>query len=217
MPFLFLLIASLTGACTSAKVGYDYDRNTDFTTYRTYEWLPGPQERTGDSRLDNSDVDMRIRIAVGGQLRLKGYTSPATGKPDFYVAYHVGLNDLVPDMSSQYYSPGMSGIPFTRSADSRYAGGHAPTSTPASPASLSGTLLVDVVDVSSNILVWRATADGTVDPGLTSEQRDERIRTIVHEMFTHFPPQRVKSARSLPAQSTSPSSQIRPYNLPKFH
>jgi hypothetical protein len=53
---------------------------------------------------------------------------------------------------------------------------------------MTGTLLVDIIDVPSNTLVWRGTAAGMVDPGLSSHQRDERIRTIVDEMFTHFPP-----------------------------
>ncbi len=181
-----LLIASF-GACESARVGYDYDRRTNFNAYHTYEWIPGNQERTGDARIDNSAVDMRIRIAVAAQLRLKGYTEPVNGPPDFYVAYHVGLKDMAPNVSSQYYSPGMAGRPFTHSVDSRSAGG-AHVTTPDGQPSLTGTLLVDIIDVPSNTLVWRGTAAGMVDPDLSSQERDERIRTIVHEMFTHFPP-----------------------------
>ena len=106
-----LLIASL-GACETAKVGYDYDRRINFQAYRTYEWMPGDQERTGDRRIDNAAVDIRIRLAVAAQLRLKGYSEPVSGPPDFYVAYHVGLKDVAPDVSSQYYSPGMAGEAF---------------------------------------------------------------------------------------------------------
>lgn len=182
-----LLIASL-GACETAKVGYDYDRRINFQAYRTYEWMPGDQERTGDRRIDNAAVDMRIRLAVAGQLRLKGYSEPVSGPPDFYVAYHLGLKDLAPDVSSQYYSPGMAGRPFAHSADSRSAGG-APATSPEVDPSMTGTLLVDIIDVASNTLIWRGIASGMVDSSLSSRERDERIRSIVHEMFTHFPPQ----------------------------
>ncbi|HEY7533890.1 MAG TPA: DUF4136 domain-containing protein, partial [Nitrospiraceae bacterium] len=51
-----------------------------------------------------------------------------------------------------------------------------------------GTLLIDVIDTTSSKLVWRGTAAGELKPGLTSAERDERIRTIVHEMLSHFPP-----------------------------
>jgi hypothetical protein len=120
-PLCLFLFVVLAAACASPKVGYDYDRSAHFNAYHTYEWMPGNQERTGDARIDNSAVDMRIRIAVAAQLRLKGYTEPVNGPPDFYVAYHVGLRDIAPNVSSQYYSPGMAGKPFTHSVDSRSA------------------------------------------------------------------------------------------------
>jgi hypothetical protein len=46
-----------------------------------------------------------------------------------------------------------------------------------------------VIDAASKKLVWRGIASGEVDPGLNSEERDERIRNVVREMFSHFPPQ----------------------------
>jgi hypothetical protein len=181
---IFLLLAS---ACASTKIGYDYDRNANFTTYHTYEWVPGDQAKTGNRQVDTSDVDIRLRTAVAAQLLLKGYQTGGTGQPDFYVAYHVGLKDLTPDFSSQYFSDGMAGAPFVHSVDTRSPSGvHQVENHPQSY--LSGTLLVDVVDAASKKLVWRGTAAGAVDPGLTSQQRDERIRSIVRDMLANFPP-----------------------------
>ena len=181
-----LLMAS-AAACASPKIGYDYDHNANFSAYHTYEWVPGKQEATGDRRADNSLVDIRIRVAVGAQLHLKGYTMPVDGKPDFYVAYHVGVKDLTPDVSTQYYSDGMAGKPFTYSVDTRPAGSAHPADSEAQ-SHISGSLLIDIIDAASNKLVWRGSAAGEVDPGLNSHERDERIRNIVHEMFSHFPP-----------------------------
>ena len=187
-----LLLLSITigtvGACApSPKIGYDFDRSTDFTAYHTYAWLQADQEKTGDRRADSSAVDMRIRIAVGTQLRLKGYQALPEGTPDFYVAYHVGLKDSSPSISTRYYSDGMAGHAFAHSADTR--------STSKSPAVvndtasyLTGSLLLDIIDARSQKLVWRGTAAGEVDPGLTSAQRDERTKAIVHGILSHFPP-----------------------------
>jgi hypothetical protein len=50
-------------------------------------------------------------------------------------------------------------------------------------------LLIDIIDAASDKVVWRSTAAGMVDPDLSSAERDERTRTIVHKMFSHFPPQ----------------------------
>jgi hypothetical protein len=187
--YLLLAVFWAAAACApSPKIGYDFDRGVDFSVYHTYAWLSADQERTGDRRADSSTVDMRIRIAVGTQLRLKGYQALPEGTPDFYVAYHIGLKDSAPSISTQYYSDGMAGHAFAHSADSRSAG--TSTATVNEPPSyLTGSLLIDIVDAASQKLVWRGTAAGEVDPGLTSGQRDERTKAIVHSILSHFPPQ----------------------------
>ena len=78
-----LVVAIAIAACASPKVGFDYDSSANFSAYRTYEWMPGAQETTGDKRVDNSLVDSRIRAAVGSRLREKGYAASVNGKPDF--------------------------------------------------------------------------------------------------------------------------------------
>ena len=187
--FPLLVVLWLVVACAPMpKVGYDFDRSTNFSGYRTYAWLSADQEKTGDRRADSSSVDMRIRIAVGTQLRLKGYQSLAEGKPDFYVAYHIGLKDSSPDISTQYYSDGMAGHAFAHSADTRSAGKAAAPAVSETPSYLTGSLLIDVIDAGSQKLVWRGTAAGEVDPGLTSQQRDERTRAIVQKILSQFPP-----------------------------
>jgi hypothetical protein len=137
--------------------------------------------------VDDSQVNIRIRTAIGAQLRLKGYTTPGNGKPDFYVAYHVVVKDMAADVSRQYYSDGMAGHAFSHSADTRSASSTHPT-VGETQMYMAGTLLIDMIDSTSNKLVWRGSAVGEIDPGLTSEERDERIRNIVHEMVSHFPP-----------------------------
>jgi hypothetical protein len=186
---LLVAVLGAAAACApSPKIGYDFDRGVDFRAYHTYAWLSADQERTGDRRADSSAVDMRIRIAVATQLRLKGYQALSEGTPDFYVAYHVGLKESSPDISTQYYSDGMAGHPFSHSADTRTAGKTAPALNE-TPSYLTGSLLIDILDARSQKLVWRGTAAGEVDPGLTSAQRDERTRAIVQSILSHFPPQ----------------------------
>jgi hypothetical protein len=85
----------------------------------------------------------------------------------------------------------MAGGAFVLSVDTRSPNGSTTgANTPAndSPSYLTGTLLIDIVDAASKKLVWRGTAAGAVDPGLTSVERDERIRQIVRDMLSHFPP-----------------------------
>jgi hypothetical protein len=182
----FLLAAS-TAACVSPKIGYDYDSSTNFNGYHVYEWMPGDQEKTGDRRADSSQLDIRIRTAVAARLHLKGYTTSVSAQPDFYVAYHLEMKDLTPNSSTRYYSDGMAGKSFSHTADTRSTGAAHPT-TGEAQSFLAGTLLIDIIDAASKQVVWRGTAAGEIDPGLTSKERDERIRNIVHDMLAHFPP-----------------------------
>jgi len=186
--FVLAVLWAATACAPSPKIAYDFDRSADFSAYHTYAWLSGDQEKTGDRRADSSSVDMRIRIAVGTHLRLKGYQPLSEGKPDFYVAYHIGLKDSSPSISTPYYSDGMAGRAFSHSADTRAAGKPAPGGNETPPSYLTGSLLIDVIDAASQKLVWRGTAAGEVDPGLTSQQRDERTKAIVQKVLSHFPP-----------------------------
>jgi uncharacterized protein DUF4136 len=187
--FFVLVVFWMAAACApSPKIGYDFDRSADFTAYHSYAWLSGDQEKTGDRRADSSAVDMRIRIAVGTQLRLKGYKALPGGKPDFYVAYHIGLKDSSPSISTPYYSDGMAGHAFTHAADTRSAGTSTSAVNEPPPSYLTGSLLIDIIDAASQKLVWRGSAAGEVDPGLTSQQRDERTKAIVQSILSKFPP-----------------------------
>ncbi|HJR78059.1 MAG TPA: DUF4136 domain-containing protein [Nitrospiraceae bacterium] len=190
MSRVFLAVAFMaSAACVpSPKIGYDYDRGVNFGAYRTYDWLSEGQEKTGDRRADDSALDLRIRMAVQTQLLSKGYRKLYDEKPDFYVAYHIGLKDMAPTVSDQYYSHGMAGRPFSYSADTRSPGRQVPPINEG-PSYLAGSLLIDIIDAASKKVVWRGTAAGEVEPGLSSGERDERTRMVVHKMLSHFPPQ----------------------------
>ena len=171
---LLLLVASVA-ACASPKVGYDYDRGANFSGYRTYDWTAGNREPTGDKRVDNSLVDARIRSIVENQLRSKGYRPSSTRQPDFYVSYHAGVKDLAKGASTQRY--------IGDRATGKY------TTINAIEPYKEGALLVDIVDGTSNQLVWQGTAVAEVDPGMTAKERDEHLTRIIGAMFAHFPPQ----------------------------
>ncbi len=55
-------------SCNTIRVNYDYDKNTDFTNYSTYNYYPDMD--TGLSPLDAK----RLLDAVNAEMQLKGYT-----------------------------------------------------------------------------------------------------------------------------------------------
>ena len=169
-----LSFAVLAAGCASPKIGYDYDRSARFTDYRTYEWGPDAPHTVGNPRIDNRLLDAHIRSAIVDELHSKGFTTPGQGPPDFYVAYHAGVNDLMKGSSTQNYIGDRAHGTYTTISDIQ-------------PYS-EGTLLIDIVDAASKQLVWQASATTEADPGMNAEERDRRIRLIVRAMLAPFPP-----------------------------
>jgi len=175
LPAYAILSAALTGACTSPNVGYDYDRSANFNRYHTYAWVSGVQDPTGDRRLDSSLVDARIRTAIERELRAKGYLASSNASPDFVVAYHAGMKDMLKGASTQNYIGDRAHGTFTTISDIQ--------------PYHEGTLTIDIVDAQSRQLVWQASAKADVEQSLDPKERDARVTNIVSAMLSHFPPQ----------------------------
>ena len=173
--FWVMTVLVIVAACSSPQVGYDFDRGADFNRYRTYAWLSAAQQTTGDKRLDSSLVNARIRAAVDAQLRMKGYLASQNGPPDFLIAYHAGMKDLMKGASTQNYIGDRAHGTFTTISDVQ--------------PYHEGTLTIDIVDAASRQLIWQASATADVEQGLSPEERDSRIKNVVRAMLAHFPPQ----------------------------
>ena len=69
--------------CSSMKISNDYDRQADFSQYKTYTWR--------DSETNVADTDPfaheRFVGAVDRELAAKGF-SKASSDPDVVVTYH---------------------------------------------------------------------------------------------------------------------------------
>jgi hypothetical protein len=174
LPAYGILSAALAVGCTSPKVGYDYDRSADFSRFHSYAWGSGAQEPTGDRRLDSSLVDARIRTAIERELRAKGYRASPDASPDFLVAYHAGMKDLLKGASTQNYIGDRAHGTFTTISDIQ--------------PYHEGTLTIDIVDARSHQLVWPASVKADVDQNLDPKERDARVTNIVSAMLSHFPP-----------------------------
>ena len=183
-----LMVMSITAlsACTTIEVGSDFDPSVDFSGFRTYAWIPGPQKRTGDPRIDNPLLDKRIRRAVVAQLTAKGYTQKTSGTPDLWVAYHAAVERKmdVRTMNTYYgYGRGWGW-------DYGYRQGPA-YSWPETHVYHydEGSLILDIVDPATRQLIWRGSAQAEVNRSTTAEKRDQRLNEAVRRILEQFPPQ----------------------------
>jgi hypothetical protein len=171
---LLITQLALLSGCSSFNVNHDFDRNADFASYQTYDWIPQPASVTGAAALQRSTlVDERIKNAVNNELEAKGMR-PEGANPDLLLAYHVGVEDRI-DVTDWGYTyvgryPGWAG----HDVDVYHY--------------REGTLVLDIIDASSKKLVWRGSAQGTLDVDPTPEQRERKINEAVAEILSGYPP-----------------------------
>lgn len=151
--------------CSPISVKTDYDREVNFAQYRTFKWMPFPENDSGRRIKPNSLMDKRIRRAVERELQAKGYEIIESGKADALLAYHVGVQQKV-DVSTWGYRPW-----HRRTYVHRYK---------------EGSLIVDVVDPRMKQLIWRGWATGIAGELNASE---EDVNEAVQKVFKKYPPE----------------------------
>lgn len=180
---LFVFIGFMAiSACSTLAVDYDYNQNTDFTTYKNYDWMPFPKNMQVNP-LNRS----RFVTAVNVNLASKGLRqNPA--KADLYIAAHFGKEEKV-DLTSWGY---------TYAPEDIYLGYgyrhsiHSPALTSSYGISTyryeEGTLILDFIDTKTKQLIWRATAKAVVSPESSPQKQTEKINDAVQEILSNFPP-----------------------------
>jgi hypothetical protein len=160
-----LLLICTTAASFAPPVKTDYDRNIDFTRYKTYSW-----ERV---QAQNSLWVDRIKTAVNKDLAAKGWTCVSWGGDVAIVALEMSREYETLEAFYNGYGGGWRWRGF----------GDATMSVETYKV---GTLIVDLFDGHSKMLIWRGSSSDTL-----SDKSDKNIKTLdkaVQKMFEHFPP-----------------------------
>jgi len=148
----------------------DYDRNANFSQYKTYSW---EKVKTQDALL----VD-RVKAAVNAALAAKGWTQIDAGGDVSIMAMETTQNQQTLNTFYDGFGGGW-----------RWGGfGDATTTTETYKV---GTLVVDLFDTKAKNLIWRGSSSDTL-----SSNSDKNIKNLdkgVQKMFAHFPPGAPKS------------------------
>ena len=176
---LAALLLMVLCACWTLSVNSDYDPAFDFSGFRTWNWLTGPQAATVDPRLPAGLVEERIRTSLVRHLAARGFQRSASVKPDFRVGFHAAVKDKISVQTVNRavgYRPGWGD-----------RGGMMRSGTYVLEYE-QGTLILDIVDSSTDRLVWRGSAQAEVDSDATPEKREKRIDAAVGQILESFPP-----------------------------
>ena len=172
---LFLILAF--AACGSLKVSYDYDKQADFSKYKTYKF----SEESLKLPIQQLNRD-RIITAVESELAAKGFTK-AESNADMLVDLNVKAEQRT-EATATNTGGGMYGGYGMRYG---YGGGYSTTQI-SYDKYIDGTLFVSFVDNASQKITWQGRATRTIDENASAEKREKNINYAVKEIFTKYPP-----------------------------
>ena len=172
------LIVTLSG-CTTMQITSVHEPSANFSGLKTYDWLPFPQGKVDDPRIDDKFLERRIHKAVDSQLAAKGYTKPSSGQADFLVGYHVALKDKLDTVTVNRY--------YNYRYGTRVVRGTVPETYTREYEQ--GSLILDFFHGETRQLIWRGSAQAEVNLSDSMEKRDKRLNEAVQGMLEQFPPQ----------------------------
>jgi uncharacterized protein DUF4136 len=174
----FAAIFFITACGPSLKVNSDFDKNVDFSKYKTFHIYGTDQISSSISDLNKE----RIIKAVGDEMQKKGFQQIGDTTADLMVNVVALLNDKVQLTSrSDYYGYGGMYRPY-------YWGGGAGYSTTTYDMQnyKDGSLIVDVVDGATRRLVWTGAGNKEIDKPI--KDPETKIPKAVNMIMASFPP-----------------------------
>ncbi|MFK7814574.1 MAG: DUF4136 domain-containing protein [Maribacter sp.] len=194
LPVLALLFLS---SCSSVRVLSDYDRGTDFNTYKSYAFY-----KTGIDKTQISDLDKkRILRAIETEMGARGFVK--SENPDILVSIFTKERSEVDIYNNNFgwgwgggfggwglggwgwggFGPGFG---WGGGFGPGWGGNNVSTRT-------AGSLYIDFIDTDKKELVWQGKGDGTLNNTKNIEKKEMRIKKFVAEILTQYPPDAVAS------------------------
>lgn len=176
----FALLLFGTSAAVAQDVRYDFDKDKDFSKYKTYKWV------TIKGADQPDDLTARQLVAtLDAELAKKGLTKTESESADLYIGYQTALTT-----EKQYtsyntgwgYGPGWGGGWYGY-------GGMATSTTYGSTSTVYvGQLDLSMYDPAQKQLVWRGVATKTLDPKAKPDKKQKNITKAVEKLLKNYPP-----------------------------
>ncbi|HUN83314.1 MAG TPA: DUF4136 domain-containing protein [Terracidiphilus sp.] len=175
MKFRFALVSLFAAGILSTvsmpaqQIRADYDRAVNFSRYKTYSW--------GKVHSENPLWVDRIKDSVNSALAAKGWNEVDSGGSVSIMAMEITETHRTLDT---YYDSFGGGWRWGR-------GGGFGDATTTEDTYRVGTLVIDLFDSNTKMLVWRGSASD-----ILSNKSDKNIKNLnksVAKLFSGFPPQ----------------------------
>lgn len=171
----WVALVAVTAACGLGVVaGSDGDPSVDFKRYGTFTWDEPDARPIGDPRLENNPFFYeRLHAAIAVELAEHGIRQGSSG-PGLVIHHHATVRNRV-----DVYE-------VDERAGYRRPAGYSENSQVIQYDE--GTILVDIADAETRVLIWRGWAQFDIGRALTNpDVMDHAIQEAVRRMFEDFP------------------------------
>ena len=177
MPRHAAILFGLVAACSSADIAVRVDETPGigWNAIGTYRWVE--HEKTGDPRVDDTDLPAVIVKAVDEQLSARGIVlSKAEADVEVKQLVFFHRETITRHMGTDIYGEGYYGEKTGRPPDEvsvedfRY-----------------GTLIVEMIETGTNRLLWRGRATAQVYTKDDPKRTRRRLKEAIRRMFAKFP------------------------------
>jgi hypothetical protein len=170
----FLLLIGLLGVGVQAqKIKVEYDKNLDFSRFKTFAW--GPLDAVARPLLA-----LAIQGTIEEELTKRGLHK-VQANPDVFMEMYGSVDS---DMSISYANPlysGMGGIPSFDAGFVMWGYGGGTTAVTVHK----GQLVVDIIEGSQKKLAWRGIATENLSDN--KEKLVKQVNKAVEKMFKRYP------------------------------
>jgi hypothetical protein len=170
---LFILITCCL-SCSAVRVSYDYDKDTDFSNYLTYNYFEDLE--TGMSELDTK----RLLYALDSMMQIKGIQ--LSEEPDFFI--NIQTRDLN-NPNRNTVGVGVGGTGGT-------VGGGVSLGIPLGTSNRDREIIFDFVDSQKDELFWQAVIQSSFRENASPSEKEQKLQQIVMKVFARYPPDRGK-------------------------
>ncbi len=182
-----LITAFFSSSAFAQKVKSDYDKNTDFTKYKSYSFAGW--QKNSDKQLNDFDKK-RILESLKSEFDARAMNLVESGA-DARVSIFIVIDEKTSTTAYTNYNGGM-GYGMGRGWGMGYGGmGMGSSSTTYSENDyLEGTFVIDMYDESSKDLLWQGVITGTVKDN--PKKREKSIPKSMAKLMKKFPVAPVK-------------------------
>jgi len=166
----YILLVLFFTSCHVVRVQTDYERETDFSNYSTYNYFSDLE--TGLSELD----EKRLIKILDAAMQAEGLL--LSEEPDFLVNIQSGI----------YQTPRNNTVGVGVGGTGRNIGGGVSVGIPIGQSNVQREIQFDFVDSQKDIMIWQAISKSHLNENLTPVEREKKLQEIVEKVFSRYPP-----------------------------